>query len=215
VQLDSHPMRSRQPAGAAILRPEKTEAIIAAFFAELGKSGYEDLTMDRVAERAGVGKAALYRRWPSKKEMLIDLVGQFATKAVLPPDTGSLRGDIQAIARDAIAVLANPLVRSVIQSLLTEARRSPDLAAVLTERFINPRREAGAQMLRRAVDRGEVPPDSDLELAQDLIGGPLYLRGVILDQDFPPGYAERLTDAALRSLGATPPRGSRQSEQAG
>lgn len=211
MQLDSHPMRPRQPAGAAILRPEKTEAIIAAFFAELGKSGYGGLTMDRVAERAGVGKAALYRRWPSKKEMLIDLVGQFATKAVLPPDTGTLRGDIRAIAHDAIAVLANPLVRSVIQSLVTEARRSPDLGAVLTERFINPRREAGAQMLRRAVDRGEVPPDSDLELAQDLIGGPLYLRGVILGEEFPPGYTQRLTDAVLRSLGATPPRGSGQS----
>ena len=195
-------MRPRQPAGAAILRPEKTEAIIAAFFAELGKRGYGGLTMDRVAERARVGKAALYRRWPSKKEMLIDLVGQFATKAVLPPDTGSLRGDIQAITHDATAVLANPLVRSVIQSLVTEARRSPDLAAVLAERFINPRREAGAQMLRRAVDRGEVRPDSDLELAQDIIGGPLYLRGVILGEEFPPGYSERLTDAVLRALGA-------------
>ena len=100
-------------------------------------------------------------------------------------------------------MLANPLVRSVIQSLVTEARRSPDLAAVLTERFINPRREAGAQMLRRAVDRGEVRPDSDLELAQDLIAGPLYLRGVILGEEFPPGYSERLTDAVLRALGAT------------
>ncbi len=196
-------MRPRQPAGAAVLRPEKTEAIIAAFFAELGESGYAGLTMDRVAERAGVGKAALYRRWPSKKEMLIDLVGQFATQAVLPPDTGTLRGDIMAIAEDAIAVLANPLVRSVIQSLVAEARRTPDLAAILTERFVDPRREAGAQMLRRAIDRGEVRPDSDLELAQDIIGGPLYLRGVILGESFPPGYAQRLTEAALRSLGAT------------
>ena len=73
-------MRSRQPAGAAVLRPEKTEAIIAAFFAELGEKGYAGLTMDRVAERAGVGKAALYRRWPSKQEMLIDLVGPPVTR---------------------------------------------------------------------------------------------------------------------------------------
>ena len=66
MQLDSHLMRPRQPAGAAVLRSDKTEAIVAAFFAELGASGYEGLTMDRVAERASVGKAALYRRWPSK-----------------------------------------------------------------------------------------------------------------------------------------------------
>src|SRR4029077_6323039 len=86
------PMQSRQPAGAAVLRPEKTEAIIAAFFAELGQNGYPGLTMDRVAERAGVGKAALYRRWPSKQHLLIDSVGRYATRAVLPPDTGSLAG---------------------------------------------------------------------------------------------------------------------------
>jgi AcrR family transcriptional regulator len=198
-------MHPRQPAGAAVLRPEKTAAIITAFFAELGKNGYEGLTMDRVAERAGVGKAAVYRRWPSKQEMLVDLVGQYATRAVVPPDTGSLAGDLHAIADDAIAVLANPLIPSVIQSLLAEARRSSDLATVLTERFIRPRREAGAQMLRRAVQRGEIGPDSDLELAQDLFGGPLYLRGVILGEEFPPGYAQRLTDSVLRSLGVHRP----------
>ena len=66
---------------------------------------------------------------------------------------------------------------------------------------VNPRRGAGAKMLRRAVERGEIRPDFDLELAQDLVGGPLYLRGVILDEEFPPGYAERLTDAVLRILG--------------
>jgi AcrR family transcriptional regulator len=163
--------------------------------------------MDRVAERAGVGKAAVYRRWPSKQDMLVDLVGQYATRAVVPPDTGSLAGDLQAIANDAIAVLTNPLIPSVIRSLLAEARRSPDLAAVLTERFIRPRREAGAQMLRRAVERGEIGPDSDLELAQDLFGGPLYLRGVILGEEFPAGYAQRLTDSVLRSLGLHRPGG--------
>ena len=203
MQLDSHLMRPRQPAGAAVLRSDKTEAIVAAFFAELGASGYEGLTMDRVAERASVGKAALYRRWPSKREMLVDLVGRLATSAVLPPDTGSLRGDIRAIAEDAIALLANPLIRGVIQSLVAQARLSPDLADVLTERFRNPRRQAGDGMLRRAIERGEIPPETDLEIAQDLIGGPLYLRGIILGEEFPPGYAERLTDAVLRSLGAT------------
>ena len=199
-------MRPRQPAGAAVLRPEKTEAIIAAFFVELGESGYDGLTMDRVAERAGVGKAALYRRWPSKREMLVDLVGQFATMAVLPGDTGSLRGDLLAVADDAIAAVSNPVVRNVIQSLIAAARHSPELTSVLTERFTKPRRRAGNAMLRRAVRRGEISPDTDLELAQDLFGGPLYFRGVILAEQFPPGYAERLTDAVLRSLGAKPPR---------
>jgi len=196
---------SRQPAGAAVLRPEKTEAIVAAFFTELADSGYQRLTMDQVAARAGVGKAALYRRWPSKQRMLIDLVDQLATAAVVPPDTGSLHGDLIAIADEAITVLSNPLVRRVIQSLIAEARHSPELAAVLTERFINPRRQAGEQMLRRAIERGEISPDSDLELAQDIFGGPLYFRGIILNEKFSPGYTQRLTEAALRSLGAATP----------
>jgi AcrR family transcriptional regulator len=196
---------SRQPAGAAVLQPEKTAAIIAAFFTELADSGYERLTMVRVAARAGVGKAALYRRWPSKQQMLIDLVDQFATAAVLPPDTGSLHGDLIAVAEEAITVLSNPLVRRVIQSLVAEARHSPELAAVLAERFINPRRQAGVQMLRRAIERGEISPDTDLELAQDIFGGPLYFRGIILDENFSPIYAQRLTQAALRSLDAIRP----------
>jgi AcrR family transcriptional regulator len=195
-------VQTRKPAGAAVLRPDKTEAIVAAFFAELGDRGYAGLTMDRVAARAGVGKAALYRRWPSKHEMLVDLVDQYATQAVVPSDTGTLRGDLLAVAEDAISVLANPLIRSVVQSLMVEARRSPDLAAVLAERFINPRREAGAEMFRRAVQRGEIAPDTNVELAQDLFGGPLYLRGAILAEEFAPGYAEQLTDTVLRALGA-------------
>jgi AcrR family transcriptional regulator len=177
---------TRKPAGAAVLRPEKTEAITAAFFAELGAHGYAGLTMDRVAERAGVGKAALYRRWPSKREMLVDLVGQYATQAVMPNDTGTLRGDLLAIADEAIRVLVNPMIRSVVQSLVVEAPRTPDLAAVVANRFITPRREAGAEMLLRARRRGEIGPKADLQLAQDLFGGPRYLRGAILGEEFPP-----------------------------
>ena len=174
-------MPTRKPAGAAVLRPRKTEAITAAFFAELGAHRYAGLTMDRVAERAGVGKAALYRRWPSKREMLVDLVGQYATQAVMPKDTGTLRGDLLAIADEAIRVLVNPMIRSVVQSLVVEARRTPDLAAVVANRFITPRREAGAECSPGQA-RGEIGPKADLQLAQDLFGGPLYLRSAILGE---------------------------------
>ena len=196
----------RQPAGAAVLRPEKTKAIVSAFFAELAESGYEGMTMDRVSQRAGVGKAALYRRWPSKREMLVELVGQFATQAVLPPDTGSLEEDLAAVIDEAIAVVSDPIIRGVIQSLVAEGPRTPDLAAVLTERFRKPRRAAGVRMLQRAIERGEIAPDVDTELFNDLVGGALYLRAIILDEPFPPDYAERLATTALRTIGATSSR---------
>jgi hypothetical protein len=120
---------------------------------------------------------------------------------ILPPDTGSLHGDLIAIADEAIRVLSNPLIRRVIQSLVAEARHSPELAAVRNLRFTNPRRHAGDQMMCRAIERGEISPDTDLELAQDIFGGPVHFRGIILDENFPPSYGQRLTDAALRSPG--------------
>ena len=139
----ANPQHSRAPAGAAVLRPEKTDAIIAAFFRELGERGYRGLTMDRVAARAGVGKAALYRRWRSKDEMLVDLVSDLGSQAVLPPDLGSLREDLVSFIEDAVTAISHPVIRRVMPELVAEARNSPQLAQALAERFRSPRRAAG------------------------------------------------------------------------
>jgi AcrR family transcriptional regulator len=158
--------------------------------------------MDRVAARAGVGKAALYRRWRSKQAMLVDVVGRVATRAALPPDTGSLRGDVLAFIEDALAVLQHPIASRVISDLAAEARRSDELAAALSARYRDPRREAGAAMLRRAAERDELPPDVDAELALDLLAGPLFLRAVIPGAPLHATYPERLADAFLRAVRA-------------
>lgn len=199
-------MPTHDPAGAAVLRPEKTQAIIAAFYAELAERGFEGLAMDRVARRAGVGKAALYRRWHSKHEMGLELMSKFLGLPPAAQDTGSLRGDLQSLIDDVIAALADPPLRRMLTSLAAEARRSPDLGALLAERSLKPRRDSSRQMFERAIERGELPPDTDIELAQDLFIGPPYFRATMLDEQFPPGYAQRHTDAVLRALGATPTR---------
>jgi AcrR family transcriptional regulator len=171
-------------------------------FEELAERGYQGLSMDRVAARAGVGKAALYRRWRSKHAMLVDVVAQVATAAALPPDTGSLRGDVLAFVDDALAVLEHPIASRVISDLVAEARRSPELADALYSRYRDPRREAGEAMLRRAAERGELPPDVDAELALDLLAGPLYLRAVVAGGSIDATYPERLADAFLRAVRA-------------
>jgi AcrR family transcriptional regulator len=171
-------------------------------FEELAERGYQGLSMDRVAARAGVGKAALYRRWRSKQAMLVDTVGRVGTRTVLPSDTGSLRGDVLAFIEDALAVLQHPIAGRVITDLVAEARRSADLREALDARYREPRREAGAAMLRRAVERGELPQDVDAELALDLLAGPLYLRAVLADGALDGSYAERLADAFLRAVQA-------------
>src|SRR6516164_7950306 len=97
------PGRSRPPAGAAVLQPDKTDAIVAAFYEELAEGGYDKLTMDRVAARAGVGKAALYRRWRSKEQMIAELVATLGGDEGTPaPDLGSLRDDLYAWFADAV-----------------------------------------------------------------------------------------------------------------
>jgi AcrR family transcriptional regulator len=196
------PQPRRRPAGAALLQPDKTEAIVAAVFEELAERGYQGLSMDRVAAGAGVGKAALYRRWASKHAMLVDVVARVGTRTVLPPDTGSLRGDVRAFIEDALAVLQHPIAGRVISDLVAETRRSPALADALFAHYRDPRRAAGAAMLRRAVERGELPPDVDVDLALDLLAGPLYLRAVVVSGPLDGTYAERLADAFLRAVQA-------------
>jgi AcrR family transcriptional regulator len=192
----------RRPAGAALLQPDKTEAIVAAVFEELAEDGYRGLSMDRVARRAGVGKAALYRRWPSKQAMIIDAVASVATRPGVPPDSGSLRGDVLAFIEDGLAAVQHPIGGRVIADLAAEAQRSPELAAELLARFRDPRREAGRAMLRRAIERGEVPPDVDVEVALHLVAGPVYLRAVFPGERLDATYPERLADAFLRAVGA-------------
>src|SRR5215469_4134373 len=123
----AHPARSRKPAGAAVLRPDKTDAIVAAFYAELAENGHERLTMDRVAARAGVGKAALYRRWPSKERMLADLVTAIARTDGPPIDHGSLPADLRAYIGDAAGLLSDPLFQRIMPYLFAQARSSPEL----------------------------------------------------------------------------------------
>lgn len=192
--------KKRPPAGAAVLRPDKTRAIVEAAFRELADVGYRGLTMDRVAARAGVGKAALYRRWPSKDAMLVDFIGRVGARRVLPPNEGSLRADLLAFVREAIAALGHPTVARVALELQAEARGNPELERALAERYRQPRRAAGLETLRRAMDRGELSPDADVELTLDLLAGPLLMRGLLTEEPFDEDYAPRLVDAVLRVL---------------
>jgi AcrR family transcriptional regulator len=171
-------------------------------FEELAETGYRGLSMDRVAARAGVGKAALYRRWRSKQAMFLDVVAQVGSATALPPDTGSLRGDVLAFIEDSLAVLQHPAASRVISDVVAEARRTPELADALVARYRDPRRAAGAAMLERAIARRELPADVDVDLALDLLAGPLYLRTVLADGPLDAGYPERLADAVLRAIRA-------------
>ncbi|MFE3165313.1 TetR/AcrR family transcriptional regulator [Streptomyces sp. NPDC059224] len=195
--------KSRTATGGAVLRERVTEAITEAAFAELAETGYARLSMEAVARRAGVGKAALYRRWPSKPAMIRDLVrGKVADSLPCIPATGDLHTDLRELLAAYRSQLANPLLALIGAELLAESRRDNTLAQMLHTEVAAPRRLAALAILRGAIDRGELPPTLDVELATDLLIAPLAFRMVILDGHTDNDYLETLTAATIAALKA-------------
>ncbi len=193
----------RRPAGAAVLQENVTSAITAAAFGELAEAGYARMSMEAVARRAGVGKAALYRRWDSKDAMLTDLVARAVREhALIHADTGTLRGDVDAYLRATFRELSNPLVSRIAPDFLAESPRNPPLAAALRKVIATPRREVADAMLSRAIDRGELPADLDHDLALDLLAAPLGFRLLITQGVTDDDYLRRLTDVTVAALKA-------------
>ncbi|KAK1177667.1 TetR/AcrR family transcriptional regulator [Streptomyces sp. NBS 14/10] len=192
----------RAPSGAAALRADKTAAIAEAVLDELAEHGYGRLSMEAVAKRAGVGKSALYRRWPSKQAMIIAVTSELSVELAEAPDTGSLRGDVLAMLGAVADWLTHPRFSRIFPDLIAEANRDPELAQALARSIGEPRRSRVTEVLDRAVRRGELPPDTDRELALDLLGALVYwhvsIRGVRPGAD----YLERTADTVLRALGA-------------
>jgi AcrR family transcriptional regulator len=187
-----------------VLQPDKTDAIVAAFYDVLTESGHDKLTMDRVAARAGVGKAALYRRWRSKEQMLTELVAALGDEEDRPaPDLGNLRDDLYALLADTIDTGNDPLIRQVMAYVIAMARSSPELVQAM-RRVPGPSRETGQVILQRAIDRGELAPDTDLQIALDIITGPMWMRVILAGETLDPDYAKRLTVIVLRALGVDP-----------
>jgi AcrR family transcriptional regulator len=159
-------------------RSEKAhKAILDAAADLLLARGLSAASMDAVAERAGVSKATIYRWWPSKETLALDaLYTEWAAFQPDPRDTGSLHGDLLALLHPwAQAVRSRPYAR-VIAALLTEVHTDPAFAAEYHKRLVEPRRDQARALFRRAIERGEIPASTDLEVAVDLVYGPLWHR---------------------------------------
>lgn len=193
-------MTKRTPTGAAVLQPQVTRAITVAVLDELALHGYGRLSMEAVAKRAEVGKSALYRRWPSKQDMVVAALSEFSVPLAEVPDTGSLRGDLLATVRAVHDWLTHPRFATILPDLTAEAARTPALAEAIAATIGEPRRALGAVTLRRAVERGELPADLDVEIALDLVAAPVYWRLSVRRAEVEPDYLERLVDHLMRAL---------------
>ena len=176
------------------------QAIIEATIELLVEAGYGSLTMEAVRTRAGVGKATIYRRWRSKEELVRDAI-VFLHDEFDTPDTGSLRGDYAALATAVRASASRGGATTLMPRLLGEAVNDPELFAIFRANLVEPRRAALGAVLERAVARGEIRADVDLELMIDLFAGPAVYRLLITGGDMSQMFSvDAQLDALLNGL---------------
>jgi AcrR family transcriptional regulator len=176
----------------------------------LESGGLAGMTIEGVAVRAGVGKASIYRRWPSKGALAFDAVvdGILATQPT--PDTGSLEGDLTRVAESWIKLAKVRRGGRAVAHFIAEVQSDPDLALTWRERFVDQIRNARRPIIERAIARGEIPTGSDPELIMDVLFGPLYHRylngHLALDDSFARGVARMAATAALHGAAVPNPR---------
>ncbi|MEZ0052607.1 AcrR family transcriptional regulator [Mycobacterium sp. MAA66] len=187
--------------------PSLEGAILDAALAAVAELGYDRMTMDDLAARAGVGKAAIYRRWSSKGEVVAEAIAHWR-RSLGPsttPDTGSLRGDLDALVEAVRDYNDNELnMFRVVIGVATAAMRDPVLSAALDDLVLSVPRQVLRSVLDRAVARGEISSELDLSLVPDAVLGLNVLR-MISGRPVDRIYVRRVLDDLVLPL-ATAPR---------
>jgi AcrR family transcriptional regulator len=184
----------------AARRSERSyRAIIDAAKELLDEQGFAATSIDQIARRAGVGKQTIYRWWPNKAAVVLEAHAEQAAERIAVPDTGSLRGDLRAIAASFCHNLSDTQIGRVCVELIGEAQADERFADAYRDVFVTARRAAVRMMLERGRERGEVRGDVDLELAMDMFFGPIWYRRLVrhapLTRDFAYALGDALTDA--------------------
>jgi AcrR family transcriptional regulator len=174
------------------------KAIVSAALGLMAERGIGDLRMDAVAERAGVGKAAIYRRFRSKDELVAFVLGETVNTEIAIPDTGSTERDLRQLMDEAVALYTQPPAAGLMQALVEALRRDAELAKAVRERFLTRRRAALGEVLRRGIERGDLDAELDLELALDVLAGPLFYRLLVTGGPIDDRLAAGVVDLILK-----------------
>ncbi|HXG39424.1 MAG TPA: TetR/AcrR family transcriptional regulator, partial [Candidatus Limnocylindrales bacterium] len=160
------------------------------------EEGYAGWRLERVAARAGVGKATIYRRWPTREDLALELLLELASPHLAIADLGDTRRELLAAVMNAIRALTETPFGPVIRALLSQIARNPALGDPFRSTVVQARRTEIRRVIERGIARGDLRPDADAEVATELLVGPVYFRlmfGGVLDAAF----AERIVDAVL------------------
>ena len=181
--------------------PEADGRILAAASALILLRGFESMTVDEVASNAGVGKATVYRRWSRKEDLAVAAMEQLYRDEMPPPDTGSIRGDLEAMFSSVLTFVNSPAGIDHVRTTIKESMRDDRIAALYREATV--RAEEGATaVFHRAIARGEVRRDIPIKASVQFLGSLVAIRA-ITGQDMP-GLEEidELVDLVLRGIRA-------------
>ncbi|MFE7464434.1 TetR/AcrR family transcriptional regulator [Streptomyces sp. NPDC057499] len=177
--------------------PRAAEAIFDTTLRHLAERGYARLTIEAVAQDAGVNKTTIYRWWPSKPALLRAALVHARVLDIDIPDTGSLRGDLVALVEQVVALLTNGRTEPVARALTSGTGLPDDELAALTRDFFADRFSREQPVFARAAARGELPGDADPMLLLDLVAGAVWMRVLLRREPVPPDFARDVVDAVL------------------
>ena len=177
----------------------KDDAILVAARELLAEEGFDGMTMDAVADRAGTGKATVYRRWPSKVQLTVEAVvcaRGMATDIADVPDTGSLRGDLMSVR------LGRPAddAAELMHGLMSAVRENAELASVFHEQFVASRVRLMRGLLDRAQLRGELRPDIDLDMVAAVAPAMISYRKMVAGQKIDDAFILQMIDTVIMPL---------------
>jgi AcrR family transcriptional regulator len=178
---------------------EADEAILEASVDVFAEVGFEALTMEGVAARAGVGKNTLYRRYPSKLDLVVSAVRCYTNVGAPPPDTGTTRGDVQAIVDDLVAIVTDTPMGRMLPILIAIRTRVPELDAAYAE-IVSDKRARSAAVVRRGIERGDFRVDVDADAVVDAFVSPIFYRFLVTHAPLDGAFRATVVDAVMRAF---------------
>ena len=197
VAQDTEPVRASR--GGRPRDPSRDGVIRAAILRLLAEVGYGALTMDAVAAEAGVGKATIYRRWRTKHDLVVDTISDINRAVAVPPDTGSVEGDVRAFMGLVVETVQSP-AGAAVRSLLPAMQYQPALVEAFRTGPLRVWRGAFAQMWARAEERGELRPGLDRSVTAEAVTALIVQRWLLTGAPLDSAYVDEAFETVVRPL---------------
>lgn len=172
-------------------------AILDAAARLLTERGYVDVTIDAIVAAARVGKTTVYRWWPTKASIFMELYAELATDITPPPDTGSVATDLAQLLKGTFRLYRETAAGLALAGIIAEAQSNATVSRIVKNDFAPSRRNIVRQLLERGVARGEIDPQVDLDLVTEIVAGATWLNVLVGTSALTDRHATQLTERVL------------------